>query len=91
MNDGGPAFPFTPNQQMKLEDGTWDQNTDFGESGMTLRQYYACEAMKVYLNDALPRFTDEGNHDADRLIRREIRRKANAMADEMFREDGEKP
>lgn len=39
MNDGGPAFPFTPNEQMKLPDGTWDQNTDFGEPGMSLRDW----------------------------------------------------
>ena len=38
---GGPAFPFTPNEQMKLPDGTWDQNTEFGDPGMSLRDWFA--------------------------------------------------
>lgn len=48
---GGPAFPFTPNQQMMMPDGTWDQNCDMGDSGMTLRDYFACAAMQGVLSN----------------------------------------
>ena len=41
---GGPAFPFTPGSQPTLPDGTWDQNWDPGDSGMTLRDYFAALA-----------------------------------------------
>jgi len=44
-DDGGPAFPFTPNQQLKLPDGTWDQDTEFGDPGMSLRDYFAGQAL----------------------------------------------
>jgi len=40
-NDGGPAFPFTPNEQQMLPNGTWDQNTEFGDPGMSLRDWFA--------------------------------------------------
>lgn len=82
MNDGGPAFPFVPNQQMKLDDGTWDQHTDFGESGMTLRQHYACEAMKSFLE---PR--DVRDEEIPPGFTQLIRTWAFAMADEMLREE----
>ena len=45
-DNSGPAFPFTPNEQMKLPDGAWDQNTEFGDPGMSLRMYLAGEALK---------------------------------------------
>ncbi len=51
-NDGGPAFPFTPNQQMKLPDGTWDQDTEFGDPGMSKREFYAGLAMLGTLTNA---------------------------------------
>ncbi|MCH8851126.1 MAG: hypothetical protein IID41_00575 [Planctomycetes bacterium] len=41
-----PAYPFTPNQQMKLDDGTWDQNTDCGDPGMTKRELIAAMVMQ---------------------------------------------
>lgn len=47
MKDGGPAFPFTPNPQPHNSDGTWCQNWDMGESGMTLRDYFAAKAMQT--------------------------------------------
>lgn len=43
-----PAYPFTPNQQMQLADGTWDQDTDFGEPGMTKRELFAAMAMQGF-------------------------------------------
>ncbi len=49
IDNGGPVFPFTPNQQMKLDDGTWDQNTDFGEPGMSLRALFAGLALQGLL------------------------------------------
>ena len=49
-DDGGQAFPFVPNQQLTLPDGTWDQNTDFGDPGMSLRDYYAGMAMHASLS-----------------------------------------
>jgi len=45
VDDGGPAFPFTPNPQPRNPDGTWCQNWDSGESGMALRDYFAGLAM----------------------------------------------
>ncbi len=45
-DDGGPAFPFTPNQQMQLDDGTWDQDVEFGDSGMSLRDYFAGQTLQ---------------------------------------------
>jgi len=42
---GGPAFPFTPNMQKLLPDGTWDQDHDPGDEGMTLWDYYAAHAL----------------------------------------------
>ena len=59
-NDGGPAFPFTPNEQMKLPDGTWDQNTEFGDSGMSLRDWFAGMALAGMM--AEPRTDDWKNH-----------------------------
>ena len=44
MNDGGPAFPFVPGSQPKLDDGTWDQSWESGDSGMSLRDYFAANA-----------------------------------------------
>jgi hypothetical protein len=42
-----PAYPFVPNQQQTLPDGTWDQNCEFGDPGITIRQYYAAKAMQT--------------------------------------------
>lgn len=66
--DGGPAFPFIPNQQMMLPNGTWDQNTDFGEPGMTLRQWYAGLAMQSIASAQL---TDDNVRAANVKIARE--------------------
>ena len=43
--DGGPAFPFTPNEQRQLQDGTWDQNGESGDEGMSLRDWFAGQAL----------------------------------------------
>ncbi len=45
-DDGGPAFPFTPNEQRQLPDGTWDQNGEPGDPGMSLRDYFAGKALE---------------------------------------------
>jgi hypothetical protein len=42
--NGGPAFPFTPHPQQQLNDGRWDQSYDPGDSGMSLRDYFAAPA-----------------------------------------------
>ena len=44
-SDGGPAFPFTPNPQPRNSDGPWTQDWDCGESGMTLRDWFAGQAL----------------------------------------------
>ncbi len=36
-----PAYPFVPNPQMQLADGTWDQNTEFGDPGFA-KLHRAC-------------------------------------------------
>lgn len=46
---GGPAYPFTPNQQMKLPDGTWDQDTEFGEPGMSARLVIATKLAAAWV------------------------------------------
>ena len=59
-DDGGPAFPFTPNEQQKLPDGTWDQNTDFGEPGMCLRDWFAGQALAgMLVSEKSPEAWDE--------------------------------
>ena len=45
IDDGGPAFAYVPNQQQMLPNGTWDQTTDFGEPGMSVRMYAAIQIM----------------------------------------------
>lgn len=49
-----PAYPFTQAQQVKLPDGTWDQNTEYGEPGVTKREYFAGRGAP-----SLPYITDE--------------------------------
>lgn len=44
-DDGGPAFPFTPNEQRELQDGTWDQNGEPGDPGMSLWAWFAGQAL----------------------------------------------
>lgn len=44
-DDGGPAYPFTPQAQQQLADGTWDQSYDSGDSGMSLRDHFAGMAL----------------------------------------------
>ena len=51
-NDGGPAFPFTPNPQPHNSDGTWCQNWDSGEPGMTLRDWFAGKALSGILAES---------------------------------------
>lgn len=45
IKDGGPAFPFTPCPQQKLDNGQWDQSYDPGDSGMSLLDYFAAAAL----------------------------------------------
>jgi hypothetical protein len=45
VNDGGPAFPFTPHGQQCI-DGKWDQSYDPGDSGMSLRDWFAGMALQ---------------------------------------------
>ncbi len=46
IDDGGPAFPFVPNEQRQLQDGRWDQNGDAGDPGMSLRDWFAGMALQ---------------------------------------------
>jgi hypothetical protein len=46
IDDGGPAFPFTPNEQTILPNGTWNQTYEPGESGMSLRDWFAGMALQ---------------------------------------------
>lgn len=58
--------------------------------GVTLRQYYACEAMKVYLADLLRNPKVPGYEDIEftrEQICQKVRERAFAMADEMCSED----
>ena len=55
IDDGGPAFAYVPNQQQMLPNGTWDQSTDFGEPGMSVRMYAAIHLMPVVWNGACKR------------------------------------
>lgn len=52
LKDGGPAFPFTPNPQWNLPDGTWVQAGDVGEPGMSLRDWFAGQVLAnpVYIH-----------------------------------------
>ena len=65
-----PAYPFTPNQQMKLDDGTWDQNTDYGEPGLTKLER-ACIDLRIPAT---------GDDELDALIARAERRDLAAKA-----------
>ena len=49
-SDGGYAFPFIPNDQPRNPDGTWCQDWDCGEPGMTLRAWLAGQAMAQMLS-----------------------------------------
>ena len=40
-NDGGPAFPFTPNLQPREDDGRWVQYYEPGDPGMSMRDWFA--------------------------------------------------
>lgn len=51
-NDGGPAFPT---EQGHILDGTWNQTY---ESGMSLRDYFAGQAM-IGLVAGITKFRDE--------------------------------
>ena len=48
-DDGGPAFPWAPGAQPQNPDGTWNQTWDPGESGMSLRDWFAGMAMQGLL------------------------------------------
>lgn len=54
INDGGPAFPFTPVPQPRNSDGTWIQDWDAGNPGMSLRAWLA----------GMEKLTDWDNPDA---------------------------
>ena len=48
INDGGAAFPFTPNPQpFNPLNNTWTQEWDEGASGMSLRDWFAGMAMQA--------------------------------------------
>ncbi len=64
------AYPFTPNQQMKLDDGTWDQNTDYGEPGFTKLEH-ACIDLRIPAS---------GDAELDALIAQAQRRDAAVKA-----------
>jgi len=92
IEDGGPAFPFTPNQQMQLPNGTWDQNTDFGDPGMSLRDYFAAKAMQSIVSNWYRTYLEEDNHTTEQLdsmiadaeCRDDMSMQAYAIADAML-------
>jgi hypothetical protein len=72
INDGGPAFPHPSG---------WRRNPEVSD-GMTLRQYYAAKAMRVFVAEALD---DSGLGGADFNFET-VARRCFAMADAMIAE-----
>ena len=58
QHDGGPAFP---SEQSETQDGTWNQTF---EPGMTLRDYFAGQALVGLLASNMGR-VDDGSSYAD--------------------------
>lgn len=90
-NDGGPAFPFTPHAQQMLPNGTWDQSYDPGESGMSLRDWLAGQALAGLIQYETSMFiADQTDKIADGHcegpVWPEIARCAYALADAMLAE-----
>ncbi len=83
-NDGGPAFP---GEQGHIPDGTWNQTW---ESGMSLRDWFAGQAVKSWIIALVarrdePGYSDNGVLDSATML-------AYATADAMLAErDQEAP
>jgi len=84
MNNGGSAFPFVPNQQMQLADGRWDQDTDFGDPGMSLRDWFAGMTQIGILASR----DEQGRGGYSELSANEIARRAFIQADALLAERG---
>ncbi len=86
MNDGGPAYP----QQMVDTDKGRFSVAEWGCARMTLRQHYACEAMKEVVRQYFAH-RPVGSSEMFRLTpteRERVREEAFAQADVMLKEDG---
>ena len=78
-HDGGPAFPSSP-QKMEF-DGEGFRPVGF--EGMSLRDYFAGQAMNALIED-VNRPSDPESGDSDIHPRDEIARRAYALADAMI-------
>ncbi len=45
---GGPAFPFVPSTQPENQDGTWNQECEPGDPGMSLLDWFAGQALRNF-------------------------------------------
>jgi hypothetical protein len=88
--DGGPAYPFAPNEQQQLQDGTWDQNTVDGDPGRSLRDHYAGQ---LAASDSFVLRTigacslSAGAEVINKTVAKVLFSQAQAMVDEKYRMD----